>query len=77
MKSLLQDYNSLTESANALTVAEVLDPSVIAKKLEAFGVCHTTTTGKKREIIDVYLMLCRSNEEIAMLKEECRNVVTF
>ena len=78
MKSLLQEYNALiTDSTAALTIAEVLDPSVVASKLEAFGVFHTSVTGKKRDIIDAYLLLHRSEEEIMMLKQECCNVVTF
>ena len=78
LKSFLEQYNSsVAESLDKLTLVEALDPALVNTKLEAFGVSYTTTTKKKRDIIDAYLTLCRSKEEIVMLKQECNNLISY
>ena len=34
-------------------------------------------SGKEREVIDAYLMFCRSVEELEIIKEESRNVILY
>lgn len=81
LKSLLRDYNACNAvggdtSYEAITISVALDSSVIEEKLRAFGSWNTAVaTGEKRLIIDSYLRLCRSREELSMLKEEVANLV--
>ena len=66
--------NKLSSSED-ITLAEALDPSIIAKKLK--NLCCVVASGKERQIIDSYLLLCRSCEEVTMIQEESRCVVNY
>ena len=70
LKSLFHRYNA------TLTIDEALDPSAVELHLGNMG-CDAIATGRKREIIDAYHRLCRSTEEIDMLKEEVLNIVKY
>lgn len=75
LKALLHDYNACG-STDSLTLSEALDPPTIEAKLTGSGAWHATVaTGKKRQIIDAYLGLCRSNEELSLLKQEATNLL--
>ena len=61
-----------------IDLPEALDPSNIGERLQKFGVwCTVLASGRRREIIDAYLALCRSKEDIRMLTEEAENVVAY
>ncbi len=80
MQSLLGKYNACDsdEDASDLTIAEALDPANIEERLKAFGCLYAAVaTGRKRQIIDAYLRLCRSNEELSMLKEDTSNMCIY
>ena len=54
----------MEESSEAVTISEALDPTAIEHRLQALGVwCQGTVSPDKREIMDAYLMLCRSKEK--------------
>ena len=74
MLSYFHKYN--TVSSSSITLDEALDPVTISSKLESFGAFHIAT-GNKRDIIDAYLLFCRSKEELVMLEAECNNIVSF
>ena len=82
-KSLLQEYNACESfgeaSVDRIDLPEALDPSNIGERLRKFGVWCTVfvASGRRREIMDAYLALCRSKEDIRMLKEEAENVVAY
>lgn len=80
VRSLVEEYHAClsTSDESNLSFDEALNPSTMAIKLENFGMwCHSVASGKKREIIDAYLMLCRSKEDMCMLKEEAENIVLY
>lgn len=58
-------------------MAEVLDPASIEDRLRGLGSCYTVATGKKRQVIDAYLGLSRSEEELEMLKNEAKNILYY
>ena len=78
LKALLYKYNAFDEVPN-ITLAEAQDPLRIEERLRDFGCWHSSVlaTGKKRQIIDAYLSLCRSNEELFMLEEEAASMTTY
>lgn len=81
IKSLLREYNAVCRSSklnDAITMAEALDPASIEERLKGLGSRYTTiATGKKRQVIDAYLGLCRSEEELQMLKNEAKNILYY
>ena len=80
MKSLRQDYNaclSQDDSSGIITIEEVLDPVKLEERLRALGVWCFGTVPEKREVMDSYVMLCRSKEEQAMLKDELQTLSSF
>ncbi len=79
LKSLLEDYNSCLEdsSKDVLSLDEVLDVAALEAKLQDLGVWCQKTMPEKREVMDAYLLLCRSQEEILMLTEDIQNVISF
>lgn len=81
IRSLLADYHacqSNTEvSCDFISLSEALDPCAVGDKLQVVGVWCSISTGDRRAIIDAYLTLCRSKEEISMLTEEARNVTVY
>lgn len=83
LKSLLQKFNACdcvegVLSTNTISITEVLEPSNIEERLRAFGCCYNhVATGRKRQIMDAYLGLCRSREELSMLRKESENMVSY
>lgn len=81
IRSLLEEYNACLlpadESFESLTLSEALDSSSVGARLQRLGSWGTIACGKRREIIDTYFSLCRSNEEIAMLEEDARNIILY
>ncbi len=83
IRTLLEDYSACLSVDDAhvqsLTIGEVLDPSVVEARLQALGIWSQAMVyhGERREVMEAYLMLCRSNEELHLLKEEINNVVSF
>ena len=75
------EYNSCKQAsdpfAKSLSTQNVFDPSFLEDQLSQSGSWCSVASGEKREIIDAYLMLCRSKEEISMLKEEAENCVAY
>ena len=81
IRSLLEEYNACrltsdTDSAE-FTISDVFDPSILESKLQSLGIWCSSASGERREIIDSYLILCRCKEEIAMLQEDAKNVVSY
>lgn len=80
LRSLMEDYNTCQSVGEYQPIAfdEALDPTSIECRLQALGVwCQGTVNPEKRDIMDSYLMLCRSKEDLCMLKEEAQNILTF
>lgn len=81
IKSLLKEYQSCQAASTQLTCTfdEALDPSTIEGKLQKQGALHvhSIATGTNRQIVDAYLLLCRSKEEISMLQDEAKCLVNF
>ncbi len=81
MKCLLSDYNVLCATSmvyDSLTMAEVLSTGILEGRLNGLGTsCSTVASGSKREIIDAFLIMQRSQEELVMLQQESQNVVLY
>ena len=80
IKSLLSEYHtclSITNvsSSEVITLDETLNPSTIAKRLR--NQCFVVASGEERQLIDAFVLLRRSTEEVCMIKEESRCVVTY
>ncbi len=67
----------LGDDMNKITLSAALDPSTIQNMLQKYGSFHAIADGKKREMIDVYLTYKRSEEEVILLMDEIKNVVTY
>ena len=73
IKLLLQEYNYIyhtcfNQSCVELTLSDALYPLVTPRGM---------SSGKKREVMDSYLLMCRSSEEITLLKKEMHNIVCY
>ncbi len=81
MKCLLSDYNLLCATSmvyDSLTMAEVLSTGILEGRLNGLGTsCSTVASGSMREIIDAFLIMQRSQEELVMLQQESQNVVLY
>ena len=60
---LVCEYNALTKGgseSSKIGITEALDPHNIEGQITEFSsVCNTVMTGRKRQIMDAYLSLCR------------------
>ena len=77
MKTLLQEYNAcqaVSGSINSLTLHDILDSSTLARLLQP-KLCALTPD--KQELINTYIMLKRTSEEICMLESEMANVTQY
>ena len=77
IKTLLQEHNACSnESCDEMTLSDAM---VIATKLKQVGLATPTgiSSGKKREVIDAYLLMCRSSEEISMLEKEMHSIFHY
>ena len=81
IQSLVKEYNACGLASDphtqSLSMSDVFNPSVLEDHLKQLGTWCSVASGEKREIIDSYLMLCRSKEEISMLKEDADNCVSY
>ena len=79
MKSLVEDYNACVEenSDHIILFDEALHPTALEGRLQVLGVWCQGTMPERREIMDSYLLLCRSKEEVAMLTEDIQNIIKF
>ncbi len=67
---LIGDYNGMSTSV----FIEALSVGVIESKLGDLGLaCASIATGSRRQILDAYLLLHRSEEELKMLHQEFNN----
>lgn len=58
---LLEEYSAWQSSIDAsdtMSLSEALDPQHVGVRLQAMGIWGTVALGKKREVMDAYLMLC-------------------
>ena len=55
----------------------ILDPSHLEGQLQRLGTWCSLGVGEKCEILDSHLTLCRSNEELSMLKDGVHNCITY
>ena len=81
IQSLLKEYNTCELAsdphAKSLSMSDIFNTSILEDQLKQLGTWCSVASGEKREIIDSYLMLCRSKEEISMLKEDADNCVAY
>ena len=80
LTTLLEEYNvcqllvSSSSTQIHVTLDEALDPDVLSCKL------HTecgATSSKPQDVIEAYLQMTRSNEEIVLLENEMLNTIQF
>ena len=77
VKSLLDEYHAchVVESSSCeLSLSEALDPVLIRIHLTSYS---DTVTDEKLEIIQAYLIVCPGCEEVAMLREDAKNMVCY
>ena len=78
LKALLQEFNACqtvtTGNSSTLTMGDVLDSSILSQKLHPS--LHGYTSDKQ-EIINAYLLMTRSGEELEMLQVEMKNVIEY
>ena len=77
--SMLGEYNAVQESpADVLCSSEAYDPCALRLRLQSLGL---QTIGarlqERQEIMQAYLTLSRSIEEMELLKEDIKNVVSY
>lgn len=58
-------------------MSDVMNPSHLESQLQSLGTWCSLAVGEKRELVDSHLTLCRSNEELSMLKEDVHNCITY
>ena len=78
LKALLQEFNACqtvtTGNSSTLKMGDVLDSSILSQKLQLN--LHGYTSDKQ-EIINAYLLMTRSGEELEMLQVEMINVIQY
>lgn len=72
IKGLLQEFNMCTLGDVSLEMA--MDPSYLAQRYSKF---EPIRDNSHQEVIEAYLMICRSKEEMTMLESEADNAVQF
>ena len=80
IRGLLDEYCvcQAGDTSHVLSLQDALDPHLVGSRLQQMGIfCSTIASGQKREVIDCYLSLCRSKEEIVMLKQEAEYLVLY
>lgn len=74
VKVLTEEFNACLTQPNgdALSLADALDPSVIAAKFEKLGSTAPSAIsgGKKREAIDTYLEIVRIKRKLCYLRKK-------
>ena len=76
LKALLQEYNAYnvatTGDCSTLSIADVVDSSKLAQIVNP----NSSYSIDKQELIEAYLLLIRSGEEIHMLECDMKNVIS-
>ena len=77
LRTLLEEYNTcqlvVSSSLIQITLDEALDPEVLFSKLHA----DTTSSKPHQDILEAYLQMKCSNEEIVLLESEMANTIHF
>ena len=77
LRTLLEEYNIcqlvVNGSSTQITLDEALDPEVLSSKLHA----DTTSSKPHQDILEAYLQMKRSNEDIVLLESEMANTIHF
>ncbi len=77
IRSLLACLSS-DETSERIEFHDAIDPRALEHILQTLGLpCQVTVNTDQREVIDAYLMLQRSEEEISMLKDDINNIITY
>ena len=78
IQTLLKEINDISaiQQVNPLCLAEAFDPPTLRLRLLLLGMHTTELFEERREIVQAYLMLVRSTEEIELLMNDAKNVVT-
>ena len=66
-----------TQQVEHLSLAEALDPATLKLQLQSLGMQTADLLENKREIIQAYLSLSRSIEEMELLLSDAKNVVDY
>ena len=78
LKVLLREYNSFCNAAgedgDRLSIADAVDSVRLAQILTPRSRCYSE---KKEELIEAYLLLCRSSEELDMLRCDMQNAINY
>lgn len=80
IRSLLDHYNACNTTGShqvSLSMSDILNPSHLEGQLQSLGTWCSLAVGENREVVDSHLTLCRSNEELSMLKEDVHNCITY
>ena len=80
VKALLDEYRAchvVDPSLCELSLSQALDPIFVRTLLTSLSDVATAVTAEKLEAIQAYLMVSRSREEVAMLREDAKNVVSY
>ena len=81
LRTLLEEYNicQLVVNSSSIQITldealdEALDPEILSSKLHA----DTTSSKPHQDILEAYLQMKRSNEEIVLLESEMANTIHF
>ena len=78
LKVLLQEYNffcaAAGEDTKRLSFADAVDSARLAQLLHLRSSSYSE---KKQELLEAYLLLCRSGEELDMLKCDMQNAISY
>ena len=80
VKVLLNKYHAchvVDPSLCELSLSQALDPIFVRTLLTSPSDVATAVTSEKLEAILAYLMVSRSCEKVAMLREDAKNVVSY
>ena len=66
-----------TQQVEHLSLAEAFDPAALKLRLQSLGMQTADLLENKREIIQAYLSLSRSVEEIELPLSDAKNVVDY
>ena len=74
---MLEDYNAIQESyADMISSAEAYEHSLLRSRLISCGMQATgADLPERQQVIQAYLTLQQSSEEIELLKEDIKNVL--
>lgn len=76
IKELLQEFNMCAsgDAGEDISITMAMDTSFLASKCNQF---EYVADNHRQEVIEAYLMICRSNEELSMLESETDNAIHF